>query len=310
MLNQLKEKNFVSAVVYIRNNEDTISEFLNVINKFLNDNFLSYEIICVNDASTDNSIQQIKEFTNKEKSTISILNMSYFQGREQSMRAGVDLSIGDFVYEFDTTTISYPKELIKEIYNKCLSGFDIVSACPKSYKQKQVALFYEIFNLYSGAMYKIKKEAFRILSRRAINRVQSMSDSIPFRKAVYASCGLKSNKIEYDTIKDIPDTSKIEKEKQIETGINALILYTNVAYKFAIGIVIFTAICTILTAIYTCYIFTLKIPVKGWTTTMLFLSFGFLATTSLLAILIKYTSLILNIVFKKQKYIIESIEKL
>lgn len=311
MLNQLKEKNFISAIVYVRNNEDTIEEFLTTINNYLKENFLSYEIICVNDDSKDNTAQKIKEFAqNSEGEIISILNMSYFQGLEHSMHAGVDLSIGDFVYEFDTTTVSYPKELLREIYDRCLIGYDIVSAYPKSSGHKQASLFYKFFNRYFDSIYKIRTEAFRILSRRAINRVQSMSDSIPFRKAVYANCGLKSCGIEYNLLKEIPHTVAKEREMQKETAINALILYTDVSYKFAMTMAGIIALCTIVTAIYAFYVYFTGLSVKGWTTTMLFLSFGFFAITSVLAILIKYTSLILNIVFKKQKYIIESIEKL
>ena len=309
--NQLKEKNFISAVIYVRNNENNIIESLETINNYLRENFLSYEIICVNDDSKDKSIEKIKEFSaNADSGIISILNMSYYQGTEQSMNAGIDLSIGDFVYEFDTTTISYPIELLRQVYDKCLTGFDIVSAYPKFSMHKQSSIFYKFFNMNFDSIYKIKTEAFRILSRRAINRVQSMSDTIPFRKAVYANCGLKSAGIEYKLLKQIPHTVSREREQQKNTAINALILYTNVSYKFAMGIVGVIALCTILTAAYTIYIYYTGQPVKGWTTTMLFLSFGFFAITSILAIIIKYTALILDIVFKKQKYIIESIEKI
>ena len=308
---QLKEKNFVSTVVYVRNNEKDIKEFLSVVNNYLRDKFLSYEIICVNDASTDNSVQEIKEFASSaDGEIISILNMSYYQGLEQSMHAGVDLSIGDFVYEFDSTTLSFPETIMEEVYNKCLSGFDIVSAYPKSGGHKQANCFYAFFNAHSNSMYKLRTEAFRILSRRAINRVQSMSDSLPYRKAVYANCGLKTNAIAYNALKEIPHTTAKEREMQRETAERALILYTDVAYKFSMGIAGVIALCTILVAAYTCYVYFTGKPVRGWTTTMLFLSFGFFAITSVLAILIKYTSLILNIVFRKQKYIIESIEKL
>lgn len=309
--NQLKEKNFISAVVYVRNNEDNITEYLETINNYLKDNFLSYEIICVNDDSNDKSVDKIKEFaSSSEGEIISVLNMSYYQGTEQSMHAGVDLSIGDFVYEFDTTTVSYPLDLLRQVYDKCLTGFDIVSAYPKFSMHKQSSIFYKFFNMNFDSMYKLKTEAFRILSRRAINRVQSMSESIPFRKAVYANCGLKSTGIEYNLLKQIPHTVAKEREQQKDTAINALILYTNVSYRFAMGLAGIIALCTILAAIYTIYIYLTGQPIRGWTTTMLFLSFGFFAITSVLAILIKYTSLILDIVFRKQKYIIESIEKL
>jgi dolichol-phosphate mannosyltransferase len=51
-------------------------------------------------------------------------------------------------------------------------------------------------------------------------------------------------------------------------------------------------------------------PIEGWTTTMLLISFGFLGFFLLSTIIIKYLSLILELVFKKKSYIQEKIEKL
>lgn len=83
-----KEKNFISAVIYVYNNEIQIKNTLERINNTLDDNFSKYEIICVNDCSNDNSVDIIKEFSKKsEKGVITILNMSYHQGLELSMNA-------------------------------------------------------------------------------------------------------------------------------------------------------------------------------------------------------------------------------
>lgn len=109
---QNKEKNFVSAVVYVRNEEKKIYDFLDKVNGILKDNFEKYEIICVNDASSDKSVEEIKRYAKTVKGgTISVLNMSFYQGLELSMNAGIDLSIGDFVYEFDSVKLTYPLDM-------------------------------------------------------------------------------------------------------------------------------------------------------------------------------------------------------
>ena len=98
-----KEKNFVSLVVYVRNSENCIEKFLEIVDRELEKNFEKYEIICVNDASDDESVNVIGKYAaNRRNGVISVINMSYFQGVETSMNAGVDLAIGDFVFEFDT----------------------------------------------------------------------------------------------------------------------------------------------------------------------------------------------------------------
>ena len=307
-----KEKNFISAVVYVHNNEDKIEYFLEKLDYILNENFEKYEIICVNDASTDKSIEYIKKVTSKMSNTMmSIINMSYYQGIELSMNAGIDLAIGDFVYEFDNIFIDYDLKVIMDVYRKSLKGYDIVSAKSNGKRHISSKLFYSLFNKSSNFEYNIDTETFRIVSRRAINRVNSMNKTIPYRKAIYANCGLKTNTITYNSIKNNKD--KITKENSAirkDLAIDSIVLFTNVAYKFAITMLFVMMLSIILIGIYTIAMFLYSKPIEGWTTTMLLLSFGFFGIFLVLLIVIKYLSILVDLIFKKQEYIIESIEKI
>lgn len=305
-----KEKNFISAVVYIHNNENNIIDTLNNINNILHNNFEKYEIICVNDYSTDKSVEQIKKFSIDVKGAVlSILNMSYYQGLELSMGAGVDLAIGDFVFEFDSVNMDYSPETIMEVYFKSLKGNDIVSASPKKRMRKSSKLFYDIFNGYSNNPNKLKTETFRILSRRAINRVQSMNKIIPYRKAIYANCGLKVDTIYYNSIRNLK-IKNVDETTRKNVAVESLILFTDVAYKAALTMTFVMMLGIIAVGIYTVKVFISDQPVAGWTTTMLFLSVAFLGVFAILAVVIKYLSILVDLTFKKQKYMIESIEKL
>lgn len=309
----VKEKNFVSAVVYVHDNENEIREFVSKLAEVLTNNFEKFEIICVNDHSKDNSLKNLKEYSEGIKNaTISIVNMSYYQGVELSMNAGVDLAIGDFVFEFDTMMVDYPINTIMDVYFRSLQGFDIVSATPSNCNKYSSKLFYKFYNHFSNSGYKLRTESFRILSRRAINRVHSMSITIPYRKAIYANCGLKLDHLEYDVeqgkISHVT-TKQIHKIRKA-VAVDSLILFTNIAHKISIGMTILMMLTTTCMAGYSLYIFFGRnSPVEGWTTTILFLSVAFFGLFAILAIVIKYLSIIIDLVFKKQKYIIESIEK-
>lgn len=308
-----KEKNFISVVVYVHNNEDNIINFLEKINNKLDENFENYEIICVNDKSSDNSVQEIKKFFNKfPENTASIVNMSCYQGIELSMNAGVDAAIGDFVYEFDNVYIDYDLDIIIKIYKEALKEYDIVSAISDSKSKLSSRIFYKIFNNNSNNMYQIHTETFRILSRRAINRIRSINKTIPYRKVAYANCGLKITSVNYKSIKKIKkqNISKEIKETRTELAIESIILFTDISYKlakFMSFIMIFT---TMLTGIYTVSIFLMAKPIEGWTTTMLLLSFAFFGIFVILMIMLKYLSILIDLIFKKEKYLIESIDKI
>lgn len=308
-----KEKNFISAVVYVHNDEEKIEEFLTKINQELSTHFKKYEIICVDDASTDNSKQKIKEFADNMKDNIlTIISMSFYQGIELAMNAGVDIAIGDYVYEFDTIIVDYDTKLLMEVYEKALQGNDIVSSSAKKKMRKTSALFYFIFNHYSNNKYKIRTETFRIISRRAINRVNAMNKTIPYRKATYASCGLKYENMQYES-SFANKNRKINKEiheKRNDIALDTLMIFTDVGYKFSMIMSILMLLCVTFVAIYTIYVFVKQSPIEGWTTTMLFLSVVFFGVFSLMTIIIKYLSIIVDLIFRKNKYMIEGIEKL
>ncbi|MBO7491512.1 MAG: glycosyltransferase [Bacteroidales bacterium] len=303
-----KEVNFVSAVVYCCNASTTIGSFVKHLDETLSDNFLKYEIIVVNDASTDNSVDIVKSLeVNKERCVMTIVNMSHRQGLESSMNAGVDLSIGDFVFEFDDPVQDFEWSMLMDLYRHSLKGYDIVSARPQRGTRLSSKLFYALFNHYANLQYKISTESFRVLSRRAINRVRNITELSPYRKASYANSGMAM-----DTLPYVPKLKK-KKEKYSDRksmAVDSLILYTDIAYHLTAGIALFMFLVTIGFALYALFTKIYSHPVEGWTTTILFIAFGFSGLFVILAMILKYLQIIVSLVFKKKYYLFESIEKL
>ena len=158
-----KEKNFVSAVVYVHNAGKRIERFLGTILSVLEKNFEHSEVICVNDCSTDDSADVIKRVSRgASTASISIVNLSYFHGVEVAMNAGMDLAIGDFVFEFDKTILDFDKDIIMKIYRRSLEGYDIVSASPDKKQKLSSRMFYYVFDKFADFKYKMTTESFRI----------------------------------------------------------------------------------------------------------------------------------------------------
>ena len=196
-----KENNFVSVVVYLQKNETNTIGFLDVLYPLLENNFKKHEIICVTNTNNSNAVNLIREFKNNHlKNSISVIHLDDSQGLEECMNAGIDLAIGDFIFEFDSCYIDYDASVVMEVYRKSMEGFDIVSAIPPKKKSKiSSRIFYRIFNRFSD-MNTISTERFRIISRRAVNRVSGYNKIVPYRKAVYRSAGLATEIFEYKQI--------------------------------------------------------------------------------------------------------------
>lgn len=308
-----REKNFISAVIYVHNAETRIEAFLRTVVKVMEDNFEHSEIICVNDDSDDDSVAVIKKVSKEAVHTsVSVLNMSYYHGLEVAMNAGVDLSIGDFVLEFDSAILDFDEEEIMKVYCKSLEGYDIVSASPNCKQRATSNVFYYILNHFADYSYQMQTERFRILSRRVINRISGMNKTVPYRKAVYANCGLKTENLKYTvtTGKTAIVKDKREKKYRRDLAVDSLILFTEIGYRFSITMTIVMMIIAVLVAVYSVVIYLLSNPVAGWTTTIFFMAFAFFGLFGILTIIIKYLQILVDLVFKRKKYSFESIEKL
>lgn len=298
-----KEQNFISSVVYLNNmNTDSIL-FLQTIYDCMDEHFLHFEIIVVTDENYQENPSSIQNWAKKIQKPLTIIQLSEGQHPEQCMNAGLDLTIGDYVYEFDTSIMTYPKELIWKAYETIMKGNDIVTVCPMREKISS-RLFYKVFNNHSGAT--LRTNVFRLVSRRAINRAHSMNENLPYRKAAYAACGLNTEVLEFSG-EGNKNTNIMARS---ELAIDSLILYTDFSYRFSLGFSMLMLVGTVAMMIYTFAIYLTGNPINGWTTTMLALTAGLTGLFAILTMVLKYLSLILKLIFQKQSYMIKNIDKL
>ena len=299
----VKEKNFISAVVYLHNDGARAVEFCRAASAELDAHFAQYELVVVDDACTDDTVEQLRAWGREQTAPLTILRMSMYHGLENAMNAGLDAAIGDYVYEFDSTELCYPAELIIKAYQTAVQGSDIVSVCPRTVRGGS-SLFYKVFNAHSQSAYRLRTDAFRLVTRRAINRVHASSAHLPYRKAAYAASGLKMTDLEFD------GRLTVKSKGRFNLALDSLALYTNAGFKASMTITLCMLVLALAELVYTLVVFATGHPVAGWTTTMFVITVGFAGLFAVLTIVVKYLSLLLELTFKQQKYLVESIEKL
>ncbi len=310
----MKEKNFVSAVVYLHNAKDQAEHFARSLATFFEDNFEHSEIIFVNDDSTDGSDDVIRKVSKEvRKTTVSLINLSYFHGLEVAMTAGLDFSIGDFVFEFDHVYMDYEMDDVFAAYRRVLEGYDIVSASPDRKERLSSRIFYALYARFAThTTERMHTETFRVLSRRVINRITQMNKTVPYRKAVYAGSGLKTDHMIYSVRPDSTRPAHLREERQnrADVAVDSILLFTDLGYRFSMFMSFVMLVMMIAVIVYTLAAYLVSNPVSGWTSTILFLSVAFFGLFLILTVVIKYLQLLLRLVFKRQQYSFESIEKL
>jgi glycosyltransferase involved in cell wall biosynthesis len=309
-----KELKFISIVAYVHNSEEQIDGFLSQVMGKCSAMFDRCELILVNDCSTDGSIAEIHRYLAEHPAEymVSIIRMGVFQGLEASMNAGRDIAIGDYVFEFDDLYLDYSMDVIREAYEKCLEGNDIVTVASDAKMHLTSRLFY---NLYNGAMHtgnRIGQATFRLISRRAINRVRSMGAYIPYRKAVYMNCGLSVARIVYHNADGAGHlTRHYHRDERAGLAVDSFIYFTDVMERFSFGVsMLFLAIAVAVVIYVIVSLFTDARLESGWVSLMGFLCIGFFGVFTLLTIILKYLSVLVDLIFRKQRYLIEDVEKI
>jgi len=126
----------LSVVIPIYNEEGNLRELHRQIGSALSDASFDYEVIAVNDGSTDGSEQILKELTSQDKS-FKVINFSRNFGQTAAISAGIDLSTGEVILPMDGDLQNDPAD-ITHFLNKIDQGFDVVSGWRKKRKDKLV----------------------------------------------------------------------------------------------------------------------------------------------------------------------------
>ncbi|MCR5215348.1 MAG: hypothetical protein K6C69_00165 [Lachnospiraceae bacterium] len=308
------QKAFVSLVTYIQEDSlETLHHFMKKILKPLAESFEHSELIFVLDGHGVIDGTAITKLMDEEKIQITaeVVSLPYYQGIEAAMCAGDDLSIGDFVFEFDEIHVDYDLSVVEEVYQKARSGYDVVSAGDDSMEWGS-RVFYWLMNHRSA--YEIRHESFRIVSRRALNRIKILHNTVAYRKLLYASSGLPTAYVRYEkkeTVAKRKKRSYNEKKYRRDAAMCYMMIFTEIMEKFTAVLSAAFLLVTVGTGIWALYDYLHQSSVEsGWISLMGVISFGFFGVFLLISIMIKYMTILVDANYKKASYVVEGVERI
>lgn len=125
----MKECLLVSLILPVCNEEKTLEELHQRIKKVLKDIDFDYEMIFIDDGSTDNSLEILKEIQ-KNNSGIQIIQFRKNLGKSAALSVGFEKAMGDYIFTLDTDLQDNPEE-IPNFIEKIKEGYDLVSGWKK-----------------------------------------------------------------------------------------------------------------------------------------------------------------------------------
>jgi glycosyltransferase involved in cell wall biosynthesis len=192
----------ISVVVPLYNEEENIDALFRRLLAVLEALNTSYEVICVNDGSRDNTLKNLVEY-HQLYPQIKVVNLSRNFGKDIAMSAGIDYSQGMAVIPIDAD-LQDPPELIAEMIEKWHEGYDVVYASRRVrigeswFKRFSAEGFYQVINKLSRVSIPPNTGDFRLIDRRVVESIKKMPERQRFMKGIFAWVGYKQTSILFD----------------------------------------------------------------------------------------------------------------
>ena len=238
----------ISCVVPAFNESRSLPVLLQQLSEMLQTRFARWEILVVNDGSSDDTEFALAPWL--AKGNIRYVALSRNFGKEAALTAGIDRARGEVVMLIDAD-LQHPPALIDDMLAAWRGGADMVytvraTRADESWLKKVGSRwFYRVVN--AGSRTPIPPDAgdFRLLDRKVVDALKSLPERNRFMKGLYAWVGFPSAVVTYEPNERFAGDSSFSLRSLIRLALTGVTAFTNFPLRLwsAVGAVI--AVCSL-----------------------------------------------------------------
>ncbi len=195
-------RRLLSVVVPGLNEERALPALMSHLTPVLDRLGLDWEVIFVDDGSTDGTLGLLKQL-NSQDARIKAISLSRNFGKEVAAAAGLRYVRGDAAVLMDAD-LQHPPEVIEAFVKRWQEGYDIVYGqrsdrdADTLVHRTAARFFYSAFKHLSGTTLPEGAGDFRLLDRKAIDAMNRMGERVRFNKGLFAWLGFRSIGVPFD----------------------------------------------------------------------------------------------------------------
>ena len=237
----------LSIVVPCYNEEGNVGLFYEEVQRVFKGKKIKYEIVFVNDGSSDNTLNRLTDIVNQKKQNIKVINFSRNFGKEAAMYAGLKEAEGELVTIIDADLQQRPELILRmiDILNEN-EQFDSVAAFQEVRKEGKVLTFfkdtfYKVINSMSTVPFVQGASDFRTFRRKVVDSILELSEYHRFSKGIFSFVGYNTYYLPYEVEERNSGTSKWNFFKLFNYAIDGIVAFTTSPLRapFYISIVSF-----------------------------------------------------------------------
>lgn len=302
----------LSLIVPVYNEDAVLPDFQTRVYDVLQKMGIKFELIYVDDGSTDNSLQLIKKYSQRP-SEVKFLSFSRNFGHQNAIHAGLDHSSGGAVIIIDSD-LQDPPELIPRLWEKYISGFDVVYAKrterkgESGFKKFTAKLFYRALRGISDIKLPTDVGDFRLIDRKVVEALKQMPEKNKFLRGQISWLGFSQTEVLYEREERSAGSSGYSLRKMMRLAIDGITGFSNVPLKLVTFSGIVVSLISFLVILYALIAhFFLETTITGWTSLIITVSFFGGVQLLSIGIIGTYMSRINNDVRNRPLYVINEL---
>ncbi len=192
----------LSVVLPFFNEAESVDGLMKRLLGVLDRQPVPYEVICVDDGSSDETWTKLAAWRETCES-LTLIALSRNFGKEIAITAGLDAAEGDCTLLMDSD-LQHPPEAIAGMVAKWTEGYDVVTGVRRDrssdgiFRRAFTRLFYRAFNAVSSTPITPDAGDFRLLDRKVVDAIRRMRERARFMKGIYGWVGFKNTTVTFD----------------------------------------------------------------------------------------------------------------
>lgn len=267
-----------SIIIPVHNEKECLKELYRKLTDVLKNVDNDYEIIFINDGSTDNSLEILNEL-NQENEKIKIIDFSRNFGHQMALTAGLKYASGEAIITMDAD-LQDPPEIIPQMIEKWKQDYKVVYGLRKerqgeSIFKKMTALgFYRLINKLSQTNIPVNAGDFRLIDRQVVESLKSIKEQHRFLRGLISWTGFKQTGVEFIRPARFAGTTHYPFKKMLKFALDAIYSFSTLPLKLCIYLGFLTTLISIGCGIWALIMhFFFESTVQGWTSLIIIVLF-------------------------------------